>query len=340
MSRDISSNNVLDVGDVAPIDITGTVLTVHAWVYPDSFSAHGNVVAKRASATTTFQYTMRVANGTGIIDVFIGDSAGIDQVSSGSAIGTGAWSAIGMRKNGTGVGALAVFRNGVLDGSATSNRIIQDTANILRFGARSDSASTEPFDGALAEIAIWDAALSDGEMAALAKGVSPRLFRPGNLKGYWPLWGSSSPERDYSGGGSHATLNGSPGLRGHMRVMPFILSDAAFSPSPITAKVDAATVYLDLQVSSVQVFEAVDAATVLVDLQTSAVEAVQRIDAATVYLNLQSLGGECHSQWSAEFLGEGEAWVEFYASVMVAEWSAEATPEWSPGSPEREGAHC
>ena len=42
-------------------------------------------------------------------------------------------------------------------------------------------------DGSLAEAAIWNAALSDAEVAALATGVSPLLVRPGSLVFYAPL---------------------------------------------------------------------------------------------------------------------------------------------------------
>ncbi|MHC4156685.1 MAG: LamG-like jellyroll fold domain-containing protein [Planctomycetota bacterium] len=41
--------------------------------------------------------------------------------------------------------------------------------------------------GLLAEMAVWNVPLSDAEAAALAKGFSPLLIRPGNLVAYWPL---------------------------------------------------------------------------------------------------------------------------------------------------------
>lgn len=43
------------------------------------------------------------------------------------------------------------------------------------------------FDGNLAEIGLWNVALTDTEIAILAKGVSPLFIRPQNLVAYWPL---------------------------------------------------------------------------------------------------------------------------------------------------------
>jgi hypothetical protein len=54
--------------------------------------------------------------------------------------------------------------------------------------------------GAIAEIAIWSAALSDDEMNQLQQGMAADQFRPGNLLVYWPLRGNHSPEPDYVSG--------------------------------------------------------------------------------------------------------------------------------------------
>ena len=43
------------------------------------------------------------------------------------------------------------------------------------------------FDGAIAEVAIWNEPLTDGDQWALAQGISPLLIRPMTLQGYYPL---------------------------------------------------------------------------------------------------------------------------------------------------------
>lgn len=49
------------------------------------------------------------------------------------------------------------------------------------------SDSQRCFDGVLAEFAVWNAILSAGEIAALAKRASPLLIRPGALAEYVPM---------------------------------------------------------------------------------------------------------------------------------------------------------
>lgn len=54
--------------------------------------------------------------------------------------------------------------------------------------------------GRIAEAAIWDIALTDAQVASLAKGASPLTIQPGNLVFYAPLLGNDSPEPDRVGG--------------------------------------------------------------------------------------------------------------------------------------------
>jgi hypothetical protein len=53
-------------------------------------------------------------------------------------------------------------------------------------GGRPDD-STRNFHGDLAELAAWDAVLTQNEISELASGVSPLSVRPGSLKNYVPL---------------------------------------------------------------------------------------------------------------------------------------------------------
>ena len=67
---------------------------------------------------------------------------------------------------------------------------------------------TANFKGRLAEIGVWTAKLSVGEIKSLAKGISPNHIRRSSLVGYWPLYGAGSPEPDYSGNKGNGTLTG------------------------------------------------------------------------------------------------------------------------------------
>lgn len=70
--------------------------------------------------------------------------------------------------------------------------------DVTSVGRQRDSGSDfSLFDGRIAEVAFWGAALNASEAAALALGVPPPLVRtPSNLV-YWPLWGDDGPEPDW-----------------------------------------------------------------------------------------------------------------------------------------------
>lgn len=73
-------------------------------------------------------------------------------------------------------------------------------ADRINIGRRGDSTPTNYFSGDLAEAAVWNVALSAGDVALLAKAVSPFLVRPEALVFYCPIVGNYSPEIDQLGG--------------------------------------------------------------------------------------------------------------------------------------------
>jgi len=210
-----TAGNYLDAGDVSAIDITGTALTIAVWAFPDNLNDR-MLIAKDGGGANTIQYRIWHANGSVQMQFDIGDSTNFDNASGGS-ITTGAWQHFALVKNGTGAGALKGYKNAGEVASGTSNRTIANQAATLRFGGRS-ADGFGPFDGKLADIGIWDAALTVAELSALAKGVSPLFVRPANLKGYWPMWGVGSPEADLSGNANNATVTGTVPVGDHAPV--------------------------------------------------------------------------------------------------------------------------
>jgi hypothetical protein len=87
------------------------------------------------------------------------------------------------------------------------------------------------FDGRLAEFAVWDVLLADGEVRALSRGVSPLRIRPQSLAGYWPLYGASSPEPDFTGNGT-ATVSGAT-VSPHPPVQAAFGFDEMWLPRPL-----------------------------------------------------------------------------------------------------------
>jgi hypothetical protein len=71
------------------------------------------------------------------------------------------------------------------------------------------------FDGNLADIALWNVALTDGEIASLAKGFKPTRIRPQSLVFYAPLIRNLQDTR----GGRAITNNNAATVADHPRVI-------------------------------------------------------------------------------------------------------------------------
>lgn len=178
-------------------NITGTAVSAHCWVQPDSFASYGMPFTHEGTLTTNIQWGISIAVTSGVPYVHIGDSAGYEQAVAPSGISTGAWHALGLVKNGTGADALAVWVDGTRTGS-TSNRTMVTNALGVYIGTR--ASGDYMFDGRIGECALWNVALTNAEMTALSKGVCPLLIRRTNLKIYVPVYGAQSPEPDLGSG--------------------------------------------------------------------------------------------------------------------------------------------
>ncbi len=78
-------------------------------------------------------------------------------------------------------------------------------ADRVSIGRSGDSSPGQYMSGNIAEAAIWSVALSDAEVALLAKGFSPLFIQPHNLVAYWPL--IRDDDNDWIGGFDLAAFN-------------------------------------------------------------------------------------------------------------------------------------
>ena len=81
-------------------------------------------------------------------------------------------------------------RSAFVNGGGEGNNVV-DRAPLgidsVSIGATYDSSPGSYTSGSIAHAAIWNVALTDSEVAALAAGADPRTIRPQNLVSYWPL---------------------------------------------------------------------------------------------------------------------------------------------------------
>ena len=103
--------------------------------------------------------------------------------------------------------ARAAFIDGGSKGTDTTS-IVPANENRISIGRWGDSTPGNYMSGRICEVGLWDVVLTDDEISALARGVTPNRVRPANLKGYWPVWGLHSPEIDLSGNGNSLAVTG------------------------------------------------------------------------------------------------------------------------------------
>lgn len=176
--------------------VVGVPVTISCWMHTTAVTENGVLVSLINSATNAANYlTFRGAVGgdpvgaqswDGVGAVAAALSAGSVSVNTWHHVG-GVWSAADNR---------AVFLDGAKTSETTSVTVAgQNQTNVGVFLA----SSTCTYSGQIAEVGIWNVALTDAEMASLAKGCSPTRVRPQSLVAYFPLVGTNSPETDVKG---------------------------------------------------------------------------------------------------------------------------------------------
>lgn len=236
MARDFDGSS--DYLEYAGTRITAAPLTLAAWFNTDSAAANQTVVAFSRSTTTTEGFRLQVTATGDLVSAVTTAGGTARTASTSTSFTTGTW------HHGCAVFASTTSRAAYIDGgSKGTNGTSSSPTNIDRttVGVRYSSGSlTDHFDGRIGEVGIWNVALTDDEVAVLARGVSPRRVRPNSLVYCWRVMGKTSPEPPFAGSGEDAlTVSGSPALAAHPRVLdssgwPRIVAVAAAAGGGIT----------------------------------------------------------------------------------------------------------
>jgi len=133
----------------------------------------------------------------------VGNGTASAQIVLGSSFIAGVWTQITGIYDGSNV---RLYASGSTAASALTGTVgTADSSAAMGYAAQYNG---DFFGGYLADAAIWNAALTPFEIAALVAGVRPSQIRRASLIGYWPLAGLQSPEPDLSGARNNVTLTG------------------------------------------------------------------------------------------------------------------------------------
>lgn len=190
--------------------VTAKPCTYSAWFRSTSASAAQMLVSNNNGATS---------NGINL-EVFGGNVGMFTNTGNQEAVSTTAYSA-NVWNHAAGVYAsddsLIAYLNGGGKATDFGPAATPSGINACNIGVW---VTTEPFGGDLAEVAIWSAVLTDQEILALARGLSPFAVRPASLVSYVPIWGLHSPEIDLKTPANTWTVTGAT-RSSHAPVVPF-----------------------------------------------------------------------------------------------------------------------
>ncbi|HVV25800.1 MAG TPA: LamG domain-containing protein [Candidatus Saccharimonadales bacterium] len=201
--------SVNDADQLSPSSIT-----VSAWIYPVSGgSGSYDIVSKNGNS----EYRYRFNSGSRTITVF--DRGATNSLSTTATIPFNQWSLVSFTGDSSG---LKIYINGQLSRSGGSAYAPPNTAGKLFIG--SYTTTSELFDGSIADVRIYNRALSADEMANIYNSYNSQvnLYQsagsggPVNLAagliGYWPFAGNARDATPYSNNG---TVNGATLTTGH-----------------------------------------------------------------------------------------------------------------------------
>ena len=192
--------------------ILGYPLSMSAQIYPDE-STDNTIIAIVDTAGADDWLAVLFMNDTENIQSYSKrGTSQRSQTSTATSINT--WSVA------TGVWASTASRISYLNGGGKNEEattLVPVGIDRLAVGALADSTVALYFSGRIAEIGVWNVALSDADAAILGKFYSPLFVKPQNLVHYWRLINGNLV--DVIGGVTLVTGGNAPDVAPHSPVI-------------------------------------------------------------------------------------------------------------------------
>lgn len=166
------------------VEVTAPPLSMCCWVNLDASAQHSIIQAGDTASTNNY-FLLEILN-TGVVRAASRDSGATVTANTSTTATTGTWHHV------CGVYASTTSRAAYLDGggkgtNTTSNTPTSIDHTTIGINYRNNGTTSQPLDGTVAECAIYDDALSDGDVAQLGKGFAPPCVRPDALVAYYDM---------------------------------------------------------------------------------------------------------------------------------------------------------
>lgn len=214
------SGNQQRVSRADNFGLTDWPCTLAAWILPTTIGVDQIVFTLGSGAAS--RYALIGVNSSDQLFAAKNNTPDSATATTSSTVGTAAWAHIcGKFSSNT---SMDIFQDGAnKQSSATSCTFNSDPTHAV-IGAHAAGVGGSYFSGHMAEIAIWNVALDDAEVASLAKGFCPLLIRPQSIVAYFPFMrgdtnGATHFDRYKNGYNVAESGTGSPAQSAHPRVI-------------------------------------------------------------------------------------------------------------------------
>lgn len=191
--------------------VTGYPYTLHAIAVADSFSMFPSLVSLDFSGNSRTMHIL-FFNSNGVVRCGIEDNGSGTYVSATAVNSTGSAVVATFTATSTTINA---YSNGGNKASASHSRSFGSIDRVRIGATRYQGVLSNYMDGRISEVAVWNVALTDQEVAALGAGFTPDQVRPQSLQFYAPLVRDLSDVR----GGRVITNTGTATVANHPRII-------------------------------------------------------------------------------------------------------------------------
>lgn len=179
-------NGTNDSIEAASAPVTGYPLTMACWVNPSVLTVGVLISVGISGGSDRFQMYIDSTNSKRVAALISASGSTVETSVSGT-YSTGSW--FHAASVFTSSSARSAYYNGILGtgGVPSGTPLTPSGLNRINIGARYNTTLGAYASGSIAEVGVWNAALTADEIASLANGFNPKLIRPSARRFYAPL---------------------------------------------------------------------------------------------------------------------------------------------------------
>ncbi|PTM01860.1 MAG: hypothetical protein DA405_13345, partial [Bacteroidetes bacterium] len=148
------TNDYVDCGNNASVQITGNQITLEAWIYPTSWKSlvwQGNIIAKEQNGFGNDNGYMLRAGNNGSLNLTLGSGSWSELISATNTLTLNTWQHVAGTYDGS---YLRLYVNGNVVDSMAANITISNSSSTLFIGDNGSGARY--FPGTVDEVRIWN----------------------------------------------------------------------------------------------------------------------------------------------------------------------------------------